>query len=122
MNPGELTKRRQRKALDRLRYRGSTPRLTTTESLCALNADCGPIKFHRILAARGLATPIEGSDGGYEFDLPSEYGAGTFALKHHSFQWTPAGISFISQVLDEEGLSFEIPTELLRWISRGQSS
>lgn len=115
MEQGKLNRRRRRKATERLNSRGTAPRLTTTESLSALNADCGSVKFHRILASRGLATPVEGFDGGYQFDLPSEYGGATYSIEHHSFQWTPAGINFICIILAEEGIAYEAPEELLKW-------
>ncbi len=116
MEQGELKRRRRAKALKALSGIRSKPHLTTTESLCALDAGCGPVKFHRILYARGLATPIKGFDGGYDFHLPEEYGGGTYSIEHHSFQWSPAGIAYMARILNEEGISYTIPEELRRWL------
>lgn len=117
MEPGELKARRRRKALDQLRTRSFPPHLNTTDALWALDAGCGAVKFHRILQRRGLATPVEGVDGGYDFHLPSECGGGSYAIDHHSFQWSPAGLSRIADILREEGIAYTIPGELRRWLS-----
>lgn len=116
MKAGELKARRRRKALDRLRSSSLAPHLNTTDALWALDAACGPVKFHRILQKRGLATPVEGFDGGYDFHLPSECGGGTSAMDHHSFQWSPAGLSYMVEILREEGITCTIPDELRRWL------
>ena len=116
MRPGELKARRRRRALEQLRTRSIPPHLRTTDALWALDAGCGAIKFHRILQRRGLATPVRGFDGGYEFYLPSECGGGTFAVDHHSFQWSPVGLSYMANILREEGIAYSIPDELRRWL------
>ena len=113
MQPGELTRRRKRKAIARLSNTRVKLRVTTTESLAALSAGCGPVKFHKILLKRGHATAVEGFDKGYNFDLPSEYGCGSYSISHHSFAWTLEGVYFIAQILREEGIVFTIPSELI---------
>lgn len=116
MKPGELKARRRRKALERLRTSRIPPHIRTTDALWALDAGCGAVKFHRILQRRGLATPVDGFDGGYDFKLPNECGGGTSAIDHHSFQWSPAGIAYMVDILREEGIAYTIPDELRRWL------
>lgn len=115
MGTGELKRRRKAKAqrsLDRER-----PYFTTTEALCLIDAECGPVKFHRLLVRRGQATPRRGFDKGYEFALPSEYGGGTYSLNHHSFHWTPQGVAFIAKVLGEESIGCVLPGRLAAKVS-----
>jgi hypothetical protein len=121
MRHGELKARRRRKALDQLRTSSFPPHLNTTDALWALDAGCGPVKFHRILQRRGLATPAEGFVGGYEFHLPSECGGGTYAIHHRSFQWSPIGLSHIAGILRDEGIGYTIPDELRRWLQDGSA-
>ncbi len=116
MKPGELKARRRKNALEKLRTSSVSPHLNTTDALWALDAGCGAVKFHRILQRRGLASPIEGFDGGYDFHLPAECGGGSLSLDHHSFQWSPQGLSYIAEILDDEGIAYSIPEELRRWL------
>lgn len=100
VEPRERTRRLHKKALKRLESDSSRPRLTTTESLVVLEAECGAAKLHRILEKRGLARRLQWPDKGYKFALPAKYGGGTISIKNHrSFHWSPKGIAFISSTL-----------------------
>jgi len=124
MKPGELKRRQRSKALNLLANHDAAyePYLTTTKSLAALDAECGPHKFHTFLAKRGLAHPFPGRGKGYAFDLPDKFGGATFTINHNSFHWTPAGLLFICEILKEECISYSIPEELRNWMRRNQSA
>ena len=116
MEPGKLKAIHTRKALEKLKSKSSIPHLTTTQALCAVKAGCGPVKFHRILESRDYAVKVdEYKKSGYEFSLPEEYGSPTYTINSYSFQWSPKGIIFISKILAEEKITFEIPEELSQW-------
>lgn len=118
MKPGKLKEIHTRRAFQKLESKYTEPRLTTTQALCVLKAGCGPVKFHRILEKHGYATKInEYQNSGYEFSLPNEFGSPTYTIDNHSFQWKPMGIKFIAHILEEEGIAYEVPNELLRWIT-----
>jgi hypothetical protein len=120
MQPGELKRRRKAKALRSLDR--ERPHFTTTEALCLIDAECGPIRFHRLLARRGQATPRHGFDKGYDFALPSAYGGGTYSINHHSFQWTPEGVAFMATVLGHEGIGYRMSEKLAARIPGAASS
>jgi hypothetical protein len=115
MERGELRARRRKKALEFLRTNSVAPHLNTTDALWALDAECGPKKFHRILHERGLASPVQG-DGGYEFHVPPECGFGSSDLDHGSFQWSPVGLAYIADILRQAGIAHAIPSEPSRWL------
>ena len=107
---GLLKERQENKALKALNR--DDPRFTTTEALRLINAKCGAAKFHKILQSRKLAMPVETGEKGYNFDLPSKYGGGTFSMNHHSFCWTIIGVEFMSKILLSEDIAFNMPQKL----------
>lgn len=112
LEKGLLKERLKNKALRELKK--ENPRFTTTQALLVINAKCGAAKFHKILQRLKHAEPIfEPGEKGYNFDLPSEYGGGSYSMNHHSFVWRIAGIKFISEILSSEGIKFNIPQELI---------
>lgn len=113
MKKGLLKTRQKNKALKLLTT--ERPCFTTNQALRLIDANCGAVKFHQILEQRKLAPSTkEPWEKGYDFNLPLEYGHGTYGIKeHHSFRWTIAGIKFISEILSCEKIGFEIPQELI---------
>src|SRR5437868_6599405 len=115
MKKGELTRRRASKARMLLGMNSAVPFrpiMTTTEALAYLSAGCGPVSFHRLLTAEGMAVPRTGFDKGHDFQLQSEYGCGTYSINHHSFRWSGTGVRFIAKMLQSKSVRCVIPPEL----------
>lgn len=113
MKPGELTRRNRAKAIQLLAQLGEKVRFTTTQALCLIEAECGAVKLHRLLATRGLAARRKDLEGGYDFAAElAAYGESTFSIEHHSFQWSLRGLHFIAHILDEEGIAYKLPENL----------
>jgi len=112
MKKGFLKTRQQHKAM-KLLMMLDNPHFTTTQSLRLINANCGAVKFHRILQRLNFAAPTnEPWEKGYDFNLPSEYGSPSYAMNHNSFSWTLSGLEFIIEILKSERIAFDIPKEL----------